>query len=321
MIPKSALIFGITGQDGAYLAKFLLQRGYAVFGTSRDKSGKMSNLQHLQIDDKVQVHIVSVADSEEVREVVKYIHPSEIYYLAGQAQVSVSFAKPVEAFSSITIGTINVLEAIRSHCPDTKFYLASSSEIFGNNITPSSEETPFRPVTPYGAAKAAATNIVDIYRNAYGIFACSGIMFSHESPLRPENYVVKRIINGTIDIVEKRRNHLYLGNCSIVRDWGWAPEFVECFWKILQQETPQDFVIATGVGTSLETFIDRIFSRFQLNWKDFVEIDRTLVRPTDIQVSFGNPTKAELQLGWKAQVRMPEVADRLIDAALKNHKG
>src|SRR5471030_2574465 len=242
MTAKNALIFGITGQDGAYLARFLIQRGYKVSGTSRGTDKELSNLKRLQIDDQVRIYVASVVDRAQVDEVIKAVQPSEVYYLAGQASVSLSFLKPDEAFSSITLGVLNVLEAIRSHHRTARFYHASSSEIFGDNATSSSEETPFRPLTPYGAAKAAATNLVDIYRAAYGMFACSGIAFNHESPLRPNNYVVKRIVNGVIDIVQKRSDRLHLGNCCIVRDWGWAPEFVECYWAMLQQKVPENFV-------------------------------------------------------------------------------
>ena len=314
MTAKCALIFGMTGQDGAYLAEFLLGRGYQVHGTSRTAAGTAGNLQRLKLQDRVRLHTVSPVVSAEVHDIVKAVQPTEIYYVAGQASVVVSFEDPVATFSSHVTGLLNVLEAMRAAKPDARLYSASSGQVFGDRPTPSAEDCPFNPCSPYGAAKVASMQMIKIYREVHGIFACAGITFNHESPLRPASYVPVRIVQGAFDIAQKRRTSVQLGNLHVVRDWGWAPEFVECFWLMLQQPVPEDFVIATGIGSSLQDFVDRAFKRFGLNWRDHVTTDASLLRPADIAVSIGNPAKARAKLGWQARVTMPEIADRLAEA-------
>jgi GDPmannose 4,6-dehydratase len=315
--PRRALIFGISGQDGCYLAAELLEHGYEVHGTSRAGTGYAANLQRLGIPDRVHVHQVPLLDYAKVAEVVKAVAPTEIYNLAGQSSVSLSFVHPMETFTGHAVVALNILEAIRSIRPQTRFYNAASSEAVGDTGTkPADETAPLRPCTPYGAAKAAAVHLVQSYRSSFGLFACTGIMFNHESPLRPESFVTQRVVRGAIAIAQKRSGPLALGNIGIVRDWGWAPDFVESMRLMLQQEAPQDFVIATGIATSLEAFVDRVFRRLDLYWKDHVTIDDKLKRATDIAVSFGNPERARQRLGWASRVRMPELADRLVDAAL-----
>jgi GDPmannose 4,6-dehydratase len=314
---RRALIFGITGQDGCYLAEHLLALGYEVHGTSRAPVPSAGNLHRLGILGRVRLHAVSTQSAASVKAVIETIAPTEIYNLAGQSSVRLSFSDPVEAIASNLGGTLNILEAIRCLRSDARFYNASSSEALGEIAsTPPEEHIVFRPKTPYGVAKASSTMLVQSFREAFGLFACSGVMFSHESPLRPAEFLTQRITRGAIDIAQRRAERLQLENLRIVRDWGWAPDFVRTMPMMLQRSSPEDFVIATGVPTSLEAFVERVFSSFGLAWKDYVTSNDELKRPTDISVSFGNPKRAQQRLGWTAGVRMPEVADRLVEAAL-----
>jgi len=252
-----------------------------------------------------------------VRDLINAVEPTEIYYLAGQSSVGKSFAEPVETFMGQVVGILNVLEALRTLKLPARVFNASSSEIFGDISEPAGEENKLAPCTPYGVAKAASTLLVQTYRKNYGLFACSGIMFNHESPLRPENFVSQHIIRGVIEIAEKRKRELVLIETAMVRDWGWAPDFVECMWRMLQQDRPEDYVIATGTGNSLAAFVERAFQYFGLNAKAFVTVSPSQARPADIASSVGNPAKAARELGWKAKVVMPKLVDMLIEAALK----
>ena len=291
-----------------------MQRGYQVHGTSRAAGGTAGNLQRLALQDRVRLHTVSPVVSAEVRDIVKAVQPSEIYYVAGQASVVLSFEQPVETFSSHVIGLLNVLEAMRAAKPDARLYSASSGQVFGDRPTPSAEDCPYNPGSPYGVAKMASMQMIKIYREIYGIFACAGVTFNHKSPLRPASYVPVRIVQGAFDIAQKRRTSVPLGNLHVVRDWGWAPEFVECFWLMLQQPVPADFS-SPRHRSSAEPLVDRVFKRFGLNWKDHLYDRRSVVmRPADIAVSVGNPAKARAKLGWQARVTMPEIADRLAEA-------
>lgn len=315
---RRALIFGITGQDGAYLAADLLQHGYEVYGTARQSHAGFENLRRLDIVDRVRVQAVHMQDFSAVRSAIHGNSFDEIYNLAGQSSVGLSFAQPVEAFSSHALGTLNILEAIRSLRSKARLYNASSAECFGDSgCAPLDEETPFQPITPYGVAKAAATMLVRNYREVFGLFACSGIMFNHESPLRPKDFAVPSVVHGAIAIARKQEERLQLGNVTVVRDWGWAPNFVVSMRMMLQRDTAEDFVIATGIGTSLADFVDRVFRRLGLNWRNHVTSSDALIRSTEIPVSIGNPERAMQKLGWVARVRMPEIADRLVDAALE----
>lgn len=316
---KKALICGVSGQDGAYLSQLLLQKGYEVYGTSRDaQSSPFRNLQLQQIKQNIHVESMAPIDFRSVLQVVSKIEPDEIYNLAGQSSVGLSFQQPVETLESIAIGTLNLLEAIRFTAIPAKLYNAGSSECFGNtSMSGADETTPFRPRSPYAVAKATAFWEVANYREAYGLFACSGILFNHESPLRPERFVTKKIISAACRIARGSNEKLHLGNISIKRDWGWAPEYVEAMWRMLQQEKPEDFVIATGNAYSLEQFVTEAFMYLNLDWKDNVVTDPDLLRPSDITFGLGNPTKARKMLGWEAQNDMHNIIKFMMDEEIK----
>ncbi len=316
MTNEKALICGISGQDGAYLAELLLKKGYEVYGTSRDAQiSSFSTLKSLGIRDRVMVESMAVNDFRSVLQVLAKVRPDEIYNLAGQSSVSLSFQQPVETLESITAGTLNLLEAIRFIDSPIKFYNAGSSECFGDTGgQPADELTPFRPRSPYAVAKAAAFWEVANYREAYGLFACSGILFNHESPLRPERFVTKKIVAAACRIAAGSKEKLHLGNISISRDWGWAPEYVEAMWLMLQQREAEDFVIATGETHSLEEFVEHAFRNVGMDWHDHVLSDPSLLRPTEITVGRGNPSKADKQLGWRAKSKMSDVVRMMSDA-------
>ena len=313
---KTALICGISGQDGAYLAQLLLEKGYRVVGTSRDaQMSTFANLVKLGIRDRVKLESVALNDFRSVLQVLMKTQPDEVYNLAGQSSVGLSFGQPVETLESIAIGTLNLLEAIRFLSAPIKFYNAGSSECFGDIGKQAADElTPFRPRSPYAVAKSTAFWEVANYREAYGLFACSGILFNHESPLRPERFVTQKIVATACRIATGASEQLKLGNISIQRDWGWAPEYVEAMYLMLQQEHPDDYVIATGVSASLEDFVTSTFSQLGLDWQDHVITDDSLYRPTDIAFSRGNPAKAKAKLGWEANHPMPSVVKLMIAA-------
>jgi GDPmannose 4,6-dehydratase len=296
----TALITGITGQDGAYLARLLLNKGYTVFGTSRDAQiSRNSNLHNLGIHNQVQLISVSLHDFRSVYHALIKTQPDEIYNLAGQSSVGLSFEQPVETLESIATGTLNLLEAIRFTGRPIKLYSAGSSECFGDTGEhPANEETPFRPRSPYGVAKAAAYWEVANYREAYNIFACTGVLFNHESPLRPERFVTRKIVAAAVRISAGGKERLRLGNTGIARDWGWAPDYVDAMWRMLQQPSPSDIAF-TEVG---------------LNWKDWVDIDPELFRPTDLKSGYANPSKAHHALGWKASLHLEEIVKRMVTA-------
>lgn len=315
--PKTALIFGVSGQDGAYLAQLLLGKGYTVHGTSRDREmAGFANLRRLGIFGRVALHSSVLTDFRSVVEVIARVRPAEIYNLASQASVGLSFEQPVETLNSTINSTINILEAIRFLGLDTRFYSACSSECFGNTEAPADETTPFHPRSPYGVGKAAAFWAVANYREAYGLFACSGILFNHESPLRPTRYVTQKIIRGAADIAEGKAEVLELGTLSIARDWGWAPEYVDAMARMLTLDQPEDFVIATGETHRLEDFVAQVFSCFGLDWRRHVRSNPDLLRPSDIAFSVGNPAKARRLLGWHAERRMAEVVAGLAEAEM-----
>ena len=319
---QRALIFGVTGQDGALLSQHLLTQGFEVHGTSRRHGDVAGNLRQLGIADRVRIHQVDPLDGAQVAAALSAIDPSQAYNLSGQSSVGRSFAEPRDTFDSHVGSTLTILEAIRTQVPACRFFHASSSEIFGDTTEqPANEASVPKPYSPYGVAKAAATLLVKSYRDLFGLFVCSGFMFNHESPLRPDSFVTQRIVHGAAAIKLNRADRLTLGNLKIVRDWGWAEDYVECMARMLEQDEPHDYVVATGVASSLESFVDRVFSRFDLDWKDFVVVDDQLLRPNDISVSVGDPRLAEQRLGWRARVRMPEVAERLADAALARARG
>lgn len=313
---KTALILGISGQDGAYLAKLLLDKGYRVVGASRDATmSTFGNLVKLGIIDRIEKESVSANDFRSVIQVLKKVVPDEIYNLAGQSSVGLSFSQPMETYESISLGTLNLLEAIRMLEIPVKLYNAGSSECFGNTEGErANEETPFRPRSPYAVAKAAAFWQLANYREAYGIFACSGLLFNHESPLRPPRFVTQKIVHEACEIKLGKKKTMNLGDISVKRDWGWAPEYVEAMWLMLQQDQADDYIIATGNTCSLEEFVETVFSSLDLQWENHVELNNALLRPTDIKISLGDPSKAEEKLGWKAKYRMREVAEMMVKA-------
>ncbi|MEB3359200.1 MAG: GDP-mannose 4,6-dehydratase [Synechococcales bacterium] len=313
---KTALICGISGQDGAYLAQLLLGQGYTVYGTSRDAQiSTFRNLVRLGIRDRVNTCSMSLNDFRSVLQVISKYQPDEIYNLAGQTSVGLSFELPVETMESITLGTLNLLEAIRFTGAPIKLYNAGSSECFGDTgEEPADETTPFRPRSPYAVAKAAAFWQVANYREAYDLFACSGILFNHESPLRPRRFVTQKIVTAACEIAHGKTTTLHLGNLSIQRDWGWAPEYVRAMHAMLQEETPDDYVIATGETNRLEDFVAEVFAYLGLDWRKHVEVDKGLFRPTDLSVSRGNAAKAANKLGWRANYTMKDVAHMMVDA-------
>ncbi|PDT74087.1 GDP-mannose 4,6-dehydratase [Bradyrhizobium sp. C9] len=312
-----ALICGAAGQDGSYLARLLLNKGYEVVGTSRDAMmTSFHNLERLGIHKKVHTASMAINDFRSVLNVVERYRPDEIYNLAGQTSVGLSFEQPVEAMESIAGGTLNLLEVIRFVDRPIRFYNAGSSECFGDTgATAASEQTPFLPRSPYAVAKASAHWLLKNYRDAYSLFACTGVLFNHESPLRPERFVTQKIVRAAAKIAGGSREKLVLGNIDIHRDWGWAPEYVEAMWLMLQQSAPDDFVIATGQTHSLQYFISKVFARFGLDWREHVTFDNSLFRPSDIKESRGNPAKARVQLGWSAQVMLDGVIDGMCEAS------
>ena len=305
----TALICGVSGQDGAYLARLLLDKGYSIVGTSRDAaSAAFDNLVRLGIRERVQTVSLAVTDYESVLAALKSYAPDEIYNLAGQSSVGLSFEQPVETIRSIVIGTLNFLEAMRFIERPMRFYSAGSSECFGDTRDePATEESPFHPRSPYAVAKASAHGLVANYREAYGLFACTGTTFNHESPLRSQRFVTRKIVSGAARIAAGSGGKLRLGNLNVQRDWGWAPEYVEAMWRIVRHDTAGDFVIATGRTTSLENFVAYAFRYFGLDWHDHVELDRQLFRPSDFETSRANPAKAHRVLGWKAARTVEDV--------------
>jgi len=313
---RVALIAGITGQDGAYLARFLLSKGYVVHGTSRDAAlARLDGLVALGIADKVALHSMSPADFQSVARVIESVAPDEICNLSGQSSVSLSFTQPAETLSGIALGTLNMLEPLRRLGGGARFYNAGSSECFGDTgAQAANEQTAFRPKSPYGVAKAAAISLVANYRDSHGLFACSGILFNHESPLRPSRFVTRKVTVAAANIGAGSRERLALGNLSICRDWGWAPDYVEAMWRMLQCDQPDDFVVASGTAHSLEEFVATAFLEVGLDWRDHVDYDSSLVRANDIAYSRGDPTKAAQVLDWHSSIKLPEIVTRMVCA-------
>lgn len=313
---KRALICGVSGQDGAYLAQLLLNKGYEVWGTSRDAQvADFGNLVSLGIKGEIKLLSMAPNDFRSVLTALTRSDPDEIYHLAGQSSVGLSFEQPAETLESIALGTLNLLEAIRFMDKHMKFYHAGSSECFGDHgHQPATEETPFRPRSPYAVAKASAHWLVANYREAYGLYACNGILFNHESPLRPERFVTKKIISAACRIARGSPEKLTLGRLDIVRDWGWAPEYVDAMWRMMQQDTADDYIIATGEANSLQDFVAEAFAVVDLDWCDYVNSDPALFRPTDLARSQGCADKAFRKLGWQAKFKMRDVVCKMIEA-------
>lgn len=311
---KKALICGISGQDGSYLAQFLLEKGYEVFGTSRDaQGGGFRGLRLLGIKEQVTLFSMDPEDFRSVLVAVRKSQAEEIYFLAGQSSVGFSFEQPAETIQSFTIGILNVLEAVKMEGREIRVYHAGSSEAFGDTQgLAATEDTAFRPRSPYALAKASSTWLVDNYREAYNLYACTGILFNHESPLRPERFVTQKIIQSAKRIAGGSEEKLYLGRLDIQRDWGWAPEYVEAMWLTLQQEKAEDFIIASGESYSLEYFVEQAFVQLDLDWREHVVQKQEFFRPTDLAVSRANPGKAMEKLGWKAKSGIKEIISGMV---------
>jgi GDPmannose 4,6-dehydratase len=315
--PPVALICGVTGQDGAYLAKHLVESGYRVIGTTRDAStARLSGLMSLGIDHAVDVVSMASNDFRSVLQTIIRAIPDEIYNLAGQTSVGLSFEQPVEAIESITLGTLNLLEAIRFVGRPMRLYNAGSSECFGDtNGAKANEETPFKPRSPYAVAKACSHNLIANYREAYGMYCCTGILFNHESPLRPQRFVTQKVVSAARRIAAGRAERLRLGNLDIHRDWGWAPEYVEVMHRMLQNDQPRDYVIATGRTVSLGYFVQRAFAHFGLDWSQFVDRDPSLLRPSDIRFGAADVARARADMAWAARFDVDHVVDEMCRAA------
>ncbi len=312
---KIALVCGVSGQDGAYLAKLLLEKGYEVWGSSRDAQGSsFGNLVKLEIKEHINFISMIPEDFRSVFMAIKKSKADEVYYLAGQSSVGLSFEQPAETIQSISIGTLNILEACRMADREIKLYHAGSSECFGDtNGQAANESTVFHPRSPYAVAKTSAYWLVDNYREAYNLWACTGILFNHESPLRPNRFVTQKIISTAKQIKNGSKEKLVLGRLDIARDWGWAPEYVEAMWLMLQQNKPEDYVIATGETNTLDFFVQYTFEKLGLDYKEFVSQDQSFMRPTDLLIGKADPTKAKKLLNWEAKYKMKEVIDFMLE--------
>jgi GDPmannose 4,6-dehydratase len=315
---KTALICGVTGQDGAYLAHHLLGLGYRVVGTSRDaQMADTSRLERLGIAGELELVSLAPNDFRSVLKVVSTVQPQQIYNLAGQTSVGLSFEQPVECMESISVATLNLLEVIRYLGGGIRFFNAGSSECFGQTgEEPATEDTPLRPRSPYAVAKAAAYWQVATYREAYGMFACTGILANHESPLRPQRFVTQKIIAGVKAIKAGQAPTIQLGNLDIWRDWGWAPEYVEAMVLMLQAEQPNDYLIASGTTTSLRDFAQAAFAAADLDLANHLESVEALMRPADLTYSAMNPARIAAQLGWRCQVPVREIVAKMYHSEL-----
>jgi GDPmannose 4,6-dehydratase len=320
---QKALVTGITGQDGSYLAEFLLSKGYEVHGLIRRASTfNTSRIDHLYLDPhdpetRFFLHYGDLSDAGQLSHLIYNIQPEEVYHLAAQSHVRVSFDMPEYTGDTSGLGTTRLLEALRRSGIKAKFYQASSSELFGSSPPPQNEETPMRPQSPYAIAKLYAYWMVRNYREAYDLFAVNGILFNHESPRRGETFVTRKITRALARIKLGLQKKLYLGNLEARRDWGYAPNFVEAMWLMLQQDEPADFVIATGEAHSVKEFLEEAFSYQNLDWRDFVEIDPRYFRPTEVDFLLGDPSKARELLGWQPRVTFKELVHVMVDADLQ----
>jgi GDPmannose 4,6-dehydratase len=321
---KKALITGITGQDGSYLAELLLSKGYEVHGVIRRSSSfNTDRIEHLYRDPhdknaKLFLHYGDLVDGTGMREIIQRVQPTEVYNLGAQSHVKVSFDQPVYTIATDAMGTIHLLEAIRDCNPKIRFYQASSSEMFGKVVEkPQSERTPFHPRSPYACAKVYSFWQTVNYRESYGMYACNGILFNHESPRRGETFVTRKITRAATRIKEGLQEKLYLGNLDASRDWGFAGDYVEAMWLMLQQETAEDFVVATGETYTVRQFLDEVFGHLQLDWKKYVEVDPRYFRPAEVDFLLGDATKARQKLGWKPKVTMKQLAQMMTDSDWK----
>ncbi|MFX1326470.1 MAG: GDP-mannose 4,6-dehydratase [Promethearchaeota archaeon] len=321
---KIALITGITGQDGSYLAEYLLSKGYIVHGIIRRSSNfNTQRIDHIYRDPhesgvRLHLHYGDLSDFGSLSAIVRKMNPNEVYNLAAQSHVKVSFEQPEYTGIVDAIGTTSLLEALRRNNCNAKFYQASSSEMFGSSPPPQDENTPFHPRSPYAVAKVYAYWITINYREAYNCFACNGILFNHESPRRGKTFVTRKITTGLARIVAKKQKKLYMGNLDSKRDWGFAPEYIEAMWKVLNAEKPDDYVLGTGESYSPKEFLDLAFSYVGLDWQDYVEIDPKYFRPAEVDALEANPSKARKQLGWKLRISFEELVKIMVDCDFRN---
>ncbi len=320
MSRKVAFITGVTGQDGSYLAELLLGKGYEVHGLIRRSSTfNTSRIDHIYQDPhdpnpKLFLHYGDLIDGVGLTNLVREIQPTEVYNLGAQSHVQVSFSMPQYTGQVDAVGAVGLLEAIRSAQIDTRFYQASTSELFGSTPPPQNEESIFRPRSPYAAAKLMAYWCTVNYREGYGMHATNGILFNHESPRRGETFVTRKITRAVAHIANGSKKKLFLGNLDAVRDWGYAKEYVESMWLMLQQQKSSDYVVATGVGTTVREFAAASFARVGLNWQDHVEVDQKYIRPTEVDALIGDPNKATKDLKWQAKTHWKELAELMVDA-------
>ena len=316
---KTALICGVSGQDGAWLARLLLDKGYRVVGTSRDAQvSSFANLRAVGVLEAVQLASMAPTDFRSVLQNFKHHQPDEVYFLAGQSSVGLSFEQPVETMESISTGALNLLEAIRFSDRPIRLYNAGSSECFGDTgDTPATEGTPFRPRSPYAVAKSTAHWTVANYREAYGVHACTGVLFNHESHLRPRRFVTRKITSAAVRIARGEPVRLELGNMEVWRDWGYAPEYVEAMWRMLQTDFPVDYLVCTGESHSLAEFVERAFAALGLDWREHTDTRSDLLRPSDLHFSRGDPSRIVQDLGWRAATRFDELIGRLVQAELE----
>jgi GDPmannose 4,6-dehydratase len=320
---KKALITGVTGQDGSYLAEFLLKKNYEVYGVIRRAStfntGRIDHIYRDPHESEVRFHLKygDLNDASSINRLIRELQPDEIYNLGAQSHVKVSFDIPEYTGEVTALDTLRLLEAIRETGAKTRFYQASSSELYGKVVeTPQSETTPFYPRSPYACAKAFAFYITRNYREAYGIYACNGILFNHESPRRGETFVTRKITRAVARIKHGVQDKLYLGNLDAKRDWGFAGEYVEAMWAMLQQDHPEDFVIATGETHTVKEFLELAFDHAGLDWRKYVELDPRYLRPTEVDLLLGDASKAKKKLGWSPKVTLPELVRMMVDADL-----
>lgn len=317
---KSALITGITGQDGSYLAELLLSKGYEVHGiVRRSSSFNTGRLEDVYVDPHATdrslfLHYGDLSDASHLANLIRDITPNEVYNLGAQSHVKVSFETPDYTGDVTGLGAIRLLEAVRASKVDTRVYQASTSELFGSTPPPQSETTPMHPRSPYGVAKLYAYWATINYRESYDMFACNGILFNHESPRRGETFVTRKITRAVAQIKAGKQDKLYMGNMDSIRDWGYAAEYVEGMWRMLQADAPEDFVLATGVQATVEEFADVAFSHAGLNWRDYIEIDPAYFRPAEVDYLLGDPTKAKEKLGWVAETHWDKLAKIMVEA-------
>ena len=318
--PLKAFITGITGQDGSYLAEFLLGKGYEVHGLVRRSSSISTHrISHLignpeVLDISLFLHHGDLGDSSRLVQLMESIEPEEVYNLAAQSHVGVSFEGPENTGDITALGTLRMLEAIRRAGVSSKYYQASSSEMFGASLPPQNEGTPFYPRSPYGAAKVYSYWVTKNYRESYGMFASNGILFNHESPRRGETFVTRKITMAVAKILAGRQKKLQLGNLDAVRDWGYAPEYVQAMWLMMQEDQPDDFVVATGTKYSIRDFLGFAFGHVDLDWEKYVEVDPRFIRPAEVDALVGDHSKMTAATGWRPQVLTPELARIMVDA-------